>query len=223
MISVYMLNYMFIAVVPVLIILLLSEYLWRKKIIAGEKGRKFIHILAGVWIAFWPVYLPLDGIVLLGISALTLLIYSRLTHLFHAIYGVKRRTYGDILFAVAVIICSLLAEAPWIFTVSILFMAVSDGGAAVIGRYWGRKSEYLVFGKSNLRKSILGTLGYVVLSYIVLGACAVLLESNLLTEFSIVAWIVLPIGATLIENITPYGVDNLAVPLYATILLNTLL
>lgn len=213
----------FIAIIPVFAVLLSSELLWRRKIISGERGRKFIHILAGVWIAFWPLYLPLDGITLLGISALTLLVYSRITQLFHAIYEVKRRTYGDILFAVALIACSLFARAPWIFTISILFMAVSDGGAAVIGRYWGRRSEYLVFGNRNLRKSILGTLGYVILSYGVLFAGALLLESNLLLEFSIVAWIVLPIGATIIENITPYGIDNLAVPIYATLLLNSLL
>ncbi len=87
-----------LALIPVGIILILSELLWQKKIIIGERARKFIHILAGTWMAFWPLYLPFDGIFILGCIALTLLVYSRITKLFHAIYSVKRKTYGDIFF-----------------------------------------------------------------------------------------------------------------------------
>lgn len=218
-----MLPKLIIALAPVGIILVASEYLWRKKIVKGERARKFIHILAGIWMALWPLYLPFDGIFVLGCMALTLLLYSRVTRLFHAIYAVKRRTYGDILFAVAIVLCAYLARAPWIFTIAILLLAVADGGAAVVGRFWGIKNQYFVFGKKSLRKSVAGTLAFIALSYacitagILVGGVAVN-ENNALLLFAI-----LPAGATLLENIMPYGFDNLFTPLFATILLNSLL
>lgn len=210
------------ALLPVAIILLLSEYLWRKKIVKGERARKFIHILAGAWMAFWPLYLPFDGIFVLGCVALTLLLYSRFTRLFHAIYAVKRKTYGDILFAVALIVCAYLAQMDWIFTVSILLLALADGGAAVVGRYWGENNQYYVFGSRHLRKSIAGSAAFIVLTYASLAVGWWLGGADALASMPVVSFIVLPILALTMENIMPFGFDNLFTPLVATILLNTL-
>lgn len=217
-----MLNILF-AVVPIGIVLLLSEYLWRKKVIRGERARKFIHILAGIWMAFWPFYLPFDGIFILGCVALTFLLYSRYTQLFGAIYAVKRRTYGELFYALTIIICSYYGQEPWIFTVSILLLAIADGGAAVVGRLVGKKNEYKVFGKNNLKKSIAGTIAFVAFAYITIGIGAlvggnVIIASNIMTTL-----IFLPVTATILENVSPYGSDNLFTPVFATFLLNSLL
>lgn len=211
------------ALAPIGVILFMSEYLWRKKVLKGEKARKFIHILAGSWIAFWPLYLPFDGIFILGCVALTLLIYSRITRLFHAIYAVKRKTYGDILFAVGIIICAFLAKADWVFTVSILFLALADGGAALIGKHWGVKNEYLVFGKKALKKSISGTLAFVVLAYVSIIVGWLLGGSEYMQQNIILVFVILPVLATIFENTMPYGFDNIFTPIVATILLNSLL
>lgn len=218
---------LFIALTPVCLILLLSELLWRKKVIKGEKARKFIHILAGIWMALWPLYIPFDGIFILGSIALTILLYSRFTRLFHAIYAVKRKTYGEIFYALAIMVVAFLAQEPWIFTISILLLAVADGGAAVVGRYWGLANQYLVFGRKSLRKSISGTAAYLFLAYLsifigMLYARADSLLFPLQSNDLVALFIVLPIGATLLENITPYGLDNLATPVFAAILLNSL-
>jgi dolichol kinase len=154
---------------PVGVTLLLSEYLWRKKILKGERARKFIHILSGVWIAFWPFYIPLDGIFVLGAAMCTLLVYSRLTNLFHAIYDVRRRTYGDIFYALGFMACAFFGREDWIFTVSVLLLALADGGAAVVGRFWGRSNSYLVFGSKQLRKSISGTLAFLIFAVLSVG------------------------------------------------------
>jgi dolichol kinase len=217
-----MLN-LFIALAPVGIVLLLSEYLWRKKIVKGERARKFIHILAGVHIAFWPHYLPFDGIFILGFIALTLLLYSRYTNLFHAIYAVKRRTYGEILFALAIIICAYIGQEPWIFTLSILFMALADGGAAVIGRFCGVTNQYFVLGVKNLRKSVAGTAAFLVLAYVSIAIGWFVGGHDVLSANIWTAFVILPVGSTIIENITPFGLDNFFTPLFATLLLNGLL
>lgn len=212
----------FIALAPIGVVLFMSEYLWRKKLLKGEKARKFIHILAGCWIAFWPLYLPFDGIFVLGCVALTLLIYSRITRLFHAIYAVKRKTYGDILFAVGIVISAYLAQADWIFTVSILFLALADGGAALLGRSWGTSSEYFVFGKKSLRKSIVGTIGFICLAYLSLGIGWVMGGEDIMRQYPVTAFVFVPILATVFENTMPYGFDNVFTPLIATIILNSL-
>ena len=211
-----------LALIPIGIVLVLSEYLWRKNIVKGEKARKFIHILAGCWIAFWPLYLPFDGIFILGCVALTLLIYSRLTSLFHAIYAVKRKTYGDILFALAIIVCAYYGQADWIFTVSILLLSLADGGAALTGRYWGKNNTYRVFGSKYLQKSLVGTATFVALTYVSIGVGLLLGGADYMSESPIVLFLVVPVVATIAENIMPFGFDNLFTPLSATILLNTL-
>lgn len=217
-----MLNILF-AVIPIAAILFLSEYLWRKKIIKGERARKFIHILAGIWMAFWPFYLPFDGIFILGCVALTFLLYSRYTQLFGAIYAVKRRTYGELFYALTLIICSYYGQEPWIFTVSLLLLALADGGAAVVGRNFGRKNEYKVFGKNNLKKSVAGTVAFIILAYITLGIGALVGGDEIISSNITVTLLILPIVVTILENTSPYGSDNLITPVFATILLNSLL
>lgn len=223
-----MINSLALALAPVVIILALSELLWRRKVIKGEKARKFIHILAGAWMAFWPLYLPFDGIFILGCLALTILLYSRYTRLFHAIYSVKRRTYGELCLALAIMVCAFLAREPWIFVVAILLVALADGIAAVAGRYLGIKNQYFVLKKKYLRKSVAGTVTFLLFTYISIGIGLLISEHDFVLNSidlagSAVLLFVLPIGATIIENITPYGVDNILLPVFATILLNSLL
>lgn len=211
-----------LALVPVGIVLVLSELLWRKKIVKGEKARKFIHILAGCWIAFWPLYLPFDGIFILGCVALTLLVYSRFTSLFHAIYAVKRKTYGDLLFALAIIVCAYYGQADWVFTISILLLSLADGGAALAGRYWGKKNTYKVFGSKYLQKSIIGTATFLILAYVSIGIGLLLGGADYISDSPILIFLIVPVIATIAENTMPLGFDNFFTPLSATILLNTL-
>ncbi|MCA9346098.1 hypothetical protein KC960_01260 [Candidatus Saccharibacteria bacterium] len=211
-----------LALIPVGIILLTSEYLWCKELIKGERARKFIHVLAGVWVAFWPYYLPFDGIFVLGCMMLALVIYSRFTNLFHAIYSVRRKTYGDIFYAIAIMACALWASSDWAFTIAILVLAVADGAAAVSGRLWAKKT-YLVFGQSFLKKSYLGTFTFFAICYvsIIVGYLAgggLIINQHILFYF-----LLLPLTLTILENIMPAGLDNVAIPLVAILLMNNFL
>jgi dolichol kinase len=212
-----------LALTPIAVVLLLSEYLWHKKLLKGERARKFIHIIAGVWMAFWPFYLPFDGIFILGFMAVTVLIYSRFTGLFHAIYAVKRKTYGEIFFALAIVLCAYFGQENWVFTISILLLAIADGGAAVAGRLWGATNSYALFGNENLRKSIAGTIAFLILAYVAVVIGYFVGGEEVLSDNLFIAFLVLPISATIIENSMPYGLDNFFTPLFATVLLNSLL
>ncbi len=167
----------------------------------------------------------MDGVVVLGLMATTILIYSRFANLFSAIYSVQRRTYGDILYALSVVVCALLAKDAWIYTSAVLLMAVADGGAAVVGNFWGKKNSYLVFGRKALQKSWAGTGAHFLLAVICMAVGywsraaggAELAGPELWVLFA-----ALPLFATLLENITPYGIDNLTTPIFTVLVLNFL-
>jgi dolichol kinase len=214
---------LFFALAPVGFVLISSELLWRKNIIQGERARKFIHVLAGVWMAFWPFYIPFDGIFVLSAVAITLLMYSRFTKLFHAIYATKRKTYGDILYGFALLLCSYYGRADWVFTVSILILAIADGGAAIVGRLWGSSHQYYVFGKQYLRKSWHGTAAFLLLTYLCLMIGWLIGGENVINDNLVAALIFLPPFLTFLENVVPYGFDNVTTPLAATLILNSLL
>lgn len=204
-----------LALVPLGVILVSSELLWRKKMIFGERGRKFVHVLAGVYMAFWTKILPLDGIAVLGLMAFVFLLYSRFSPIFHAVYTHDRRTYGELFFALAILVCALLASEPWIYTTAILFLAVADGGAAVFGKLLGKKNSYNVFGSKDLKKSIAGTSAYILLAYV----CLFVGLSYSDTTISAML-LLLPLGGAVLENISPYGLDDLVVPVYVVLMLN---
>lgn len=212
-----------IALLPIGMILLSSEMLWRKKVIKDEIARKFIHILAGCWMAFWPYYLPFDGIFILGCVALTLILYSRFTRLFHAIYAVKRRTYGDIFFAMAIVICAYLSQADWVFTVSILLLALADGTAAIVGQLWGKGNTYFVFGFKALRKSWSGTSAFILCTYLAIGLGWMLGGQDHMRDELTTVLVLLPLVATAAENTMPAGMDNLVTPLLTVVILNNLI
>jgi len=102
-------------------------------------------------------------------------------------------------------------------------MAAADGGAALIGKKWGKKSVYYVFGKKSLKKSIAGTLAFIAIAYFSILVGSLLGGSSAIASNYVLALIALPIGAVLLENTMAYGLDNLMTPLFATLLLNSLL
>jgi len=212
-----------LALVPVGVILILSEILWYKKIIKNEVSRKFIHVLAGVWIAFWPYYLPFGGIFILSWMALALLVYSRFAKLLHAMYSIQRKTYGGIFYALAIILVAYFGRQAWIFTISILLVALADSVAALVGTRYGKTNSYKVFSLSYLKKSLYGTTAFILMTYVVIIIGVLAGGSDIIFANKMVVFLLLPVGATLLENTMPFGLDNLIIPLYATLLLNILI
>ncbi|MDQ3094301.1 MAG: hypothetical protein M3Q70_03970 [bacterium] len=203
----------FLALLPLGLIGLASEAFWRTGVLKGEAGRKFIHILGGVWIALWPLFLPMPHIAVLSAGLLIGLVISRLLHIFHAVYDVKRRTYGEYFYPIAILLCAVLAEARWHFAAAVLILAVADGLAAVVGtRYEKRTKVYHVW---EAKKTILGTAVYFASCVVVFIAVGGIYAQVL----PIVTILLMSILATLSENILPFGTDNLIIPLSIVLLL----
>jgi len=235
-----------IATVPVAIILVGSEYLWRRKVVQGERARKFIHILAGSYMAFWPFYISFESTYLLGAASVLILVYSKAlasilpamhraaknnqfasravnvleyAGVFHAIYAVNRRTYGDIFLGMAVMIAALLTDKPWLFATAILMISLADGCAAVVGRYWGLDNVYYVFGWKVLRKSRAGTAAFIGAAYCVLAFGWLAGGQDVLGGQLWNTLLFIPVGAALLENISPFGTDNVITPVFVILMI----
>jgi len=204
-----------LATLPIFAMLLIVELIWRSGRLHAEYSRKVIHILTGSYVAFWPYFIERKQILLLVAALFLTILLSRSLQLFRSIHQVKRTTFGDLLFPLALAVAALVAESDIIFTAVVLHMSLADGLAAVIGTRWGKGNAYSVFGGI---KSVVGTLTFIVVSGgIVL---TVLAGSN---QPLLPAVVLIPLGAAVLENIGAYGLDNVFVTGFVLIVLNAML
>lgn len=174
----------------------------------GEFSRKFAHITIGSFVAFWPYFLSSNDIKLLSAAFLVTVAFSKYFNIFQAIHSVQRPTWGEFWFALVVgILAFIVPQHPHIYTVAILEMGLADGLAAVVGTHYGNRRRYSVFGSP---KSVIGTLTFFVVS------CAILAGYAFVSTGvpSMSALLLVAISATILENISVYGLDNLVVPLF---------
>ena len=198
-------------VLIVLLLLLINEWWWRGRT-HGEISRKFVHLTVGIFVAFWPLFLTWRQIEFLSLAFVVVVLISQKLRLFKAIHTVQRPTHGELFFALSVGVVAFLTHNPAIYAVALLHMALADGLAAIVGVKFGSSTAYIMFGS---RKSIAGTLTFLVVSACLISAYALTQQ----TDFTVVL-IAAVAGATLIENIGAYGLDNLLVPVYVALLLN---
>lgn len=198
-----------LAILGVFIILVASEFLWRKKIIRGETARKFVHILVGSFVAFWPYFLSWQQIQLMSLAFLVVVIISWQKNIFHAVHQVQRKTWGELFFPIGIGLSAVIAPEPLIFTAAILHLSLADGLAAVVGKKYGLLHQYKI---GNYTKTLMGTLTFWFTSTLIIFATLLISSSD--SQWSMIPIIVwLPLTATLIENVAVMGTDNLFVPL----------
>ncbi len=197
-----------IAILPVFILLILTEGLWRSNRLRGESARKLIHIIVGSYVAFWPFFISFEAIQAISAAFLLVVVISQRFDIFKAIHGVARRTWGEVLFAVGIGLIAVLATEPWIFAACILHMSVADGFAALAGKRWGKGNRYKVDGHE---KSVVGTTVFWFCSLIIIGVTIYFVPELQAVAQPILIW--LPLAAALTENIGIGGTDNVLVPL----------
>ncbi|CAN5423123.1 SEC59/DGK1/VTE5 family protein [soil metagenome] len=206
-----------LATATIALILILSEYLWRKLHIRGEFARKFVHIIAGTFIAFLPFWVSYGWIVFLAVGFIAANLINRYTPLFHAIHAITRKSWGDLLFGFGILGCALLRPNKWLFAGAILQVALADGLAAVVGSQYG-KHRYQIFDHV---KSRVGTLTFLLSSALILGL--VLAGSGTSGDYKLFAvFSIIPLLMAMLENVSGYGSDNIFLPLAFLISLRAL-
>lgn len=192
-----------------------AELLWRSKHLRGEAGRKLVHIGIGTYAAFWPYYLSWQQIELLAVGGLALVLFARRVHNFHVGQDVRRRSLGEVFFPIAIGVGALIQPPAIVFTAGMLHLSLADGFAALVGKEYGLLHQYRV---RHYTKTLAGSLTFMFVSLTII-TVTILLSTNGLSValLPLIFW--LPIAATILENISPYGLDNLLVPLFVMVIL----
>jgi phytol kinase len=201
-----------ITVVTIFLLLALNEWWWRERT-HGEISRKFVHITVGSFVAFWPLFLTWRQIELLSAAFVLAVVVSQKFNIFKAIHSVQRPTWGELYFGLSVGVIAFMTHDPAIYAVSLPHMSLADGLAAIVGVKYGASQAYRIFGA---RKSLAGSATFLVVSTSLLASYCV----NQGEPFT--AWFVLvALGATLLENVAVRGLDNLLIPMFLAWFLST--
>lgn len=207
--------YFICSILAVFLVLVVSEAGWRKHWLKGEIGRKFVHVIVGSFVAFWPFFLSWNEIRILSLAFFVVVLISKQLHIFRAVHSVQRPTYGEALFAISVGLLTFITHSKGIYAAAILQMSLADGFAAIAGTRYGTSNKYHVLGQP---KSVAGTATFAVISFALLVGYATFSVAGLSTP----ALFIGAIGATALENFGLRGIDNLLVPVFIGLILANL-
>jgi len=207
-----------VCLVGVALLLGISEYLGKRKVLKGEDQRKFVHVSVGVFVASWPWLISWQAIQLIGLAMLFVVLLSREPRFkgWRFNKSVKRESYGDILFALAIITCALITDVKIFFALAMLNLALADGLSAVIGEKFGKRWRYKVF---HHNKTVIGSMAFWFISTCILGTGLLYAHNSINFDNYVLLVVFLPPALTILENISIMGLDDFIVPVVVVLAL----
>ena len=173
-----------------------------------ELSRKIIHIGSGpviplAWILGISAKLaiPVASIITLGLAM------NHRLQLLPAMEDVNRQSYGTIAYGLSItfLLFILWPENAAAVSAGVLVMSFGDGLAGLVGPLI-KSRDWLVFGQ---RKSIAGTLTMALVGLIVL----IIVSGLSGVSFNPLLLLAISCLAVFLEQIGPWGIDNLTVPI----------
>jgi len=195
-----------------IIILLLIAYLCKRFFPKKEElSRKIIHIGTGpVILLAWIFDIPKNIAFLTALLITIGLGFNYQYRLLPAIEDIDRKSFGTVAYGISITLLLLMFWPRYASSISIgiLSMAFGDGLAGLLGRSIS-SPKWSILGQT---KSIIGTLTMGIVVAITTSTISSL--SNLgIQPLEIV---VISLIATFLEQISPWGIDNLTVPIGVT-------
>ncbi|HEX5007799.1 MAG TPA: hypothetical protein VFV70_11835 [Hyphomonadaceae bacterium] len=201
-----------------------------------ELSRKLIHIGLGLYCLSFPfVFQHTWEVVVTCALAVAMFMLARgmmRDSLGAGLHGVKRQSYGELLFAVSVALLFWLKDGHYIalvngrqpmvgaalYIVPILILTLCDAASALVGSRYGRR----LFRVEEGSKSVEGVVVFVVTAWLVSLMAFLLLTSVGRSEVILLAFITAAFAA-LLEAASWRGLDNLFIPLGLYFLLANLM
>lgn len=199
-------------------VVLLAEYLRRHNLVNNETARKIIHIAHALTVASWPFFTSYTLVVAAEAIFIAVVLLARKWGLLQALRAVKRKSWGEIFFGSGVILLALLKPSPIAFLVAMLHLGLADGMATIIGQRVKSRTYYVL----SQRKTIAGTATFALTSVTIIAALAVFSDVAFTVSSFTFSLLLFPLATALAENVSPYGSDNLSVPLLTLSLFNFL-
>ncbi len=213
--SLYNIVFSFLAIAA---IYMTTEGFRRLGILKGEYGRKAIHISIGVLIAAQPIFMTRTGIAVFNsLFFIGIILASGVFKFFEAYEDVQRWTIGQFLYPLSLLLLVFMYSDMRVYSFAALIMALADGLAAVFGKKFGKRRYYIPGGY----KTFVGSAAFFGVT-LALISTFVILESSI-TPYTVAVILIGSLVLTIVEAVVSAGFDNLAVPFFAAILLQSLL
>ena len=200
-------------------LLIIAEILGKYRILKGEYHRKFLHITAGSFIAFWPWLISWRAIELFGLAMLAVMVANHYLSFLNYRGRVGRATFGDMFLALAIFLSAALTHNKIFFALAILEVALADGLAAVAGISYGKNWGYKVF---RHKKTVIGSMMFWLVTLCIFGAGLLPAHNVIAFQDYFILLLILPPAFTLAENFSVLGLDNLVIPLLTIIILRAI-
>lgn len=187
-----------------------------------EASRKFIHIMLSNW-WFLAMYF-FDNVIYASIVPLSFVIINYISYKKNLISVMEREEeekdgLGTVYYAISLFLIAIftfgIIKKPEIGLCSILIMGYGDGLAAIIGRTI--KSMPYKIGKT--KKTLAGSATMLFISFFIV---AIFLAS-IKAEMWMLKSILVAISVTILEAVSIKGTDNITVPIFACLLLTTMI
>lgn len=208
----------FTIVFVALSIFLITEFLHRKKLAHSEINRKIIHIFGGFIASILPLILPRWIVIFLMLVATLIILIEKKINFLPALHSVIRRTSGEVLFPLGIALIILIEPQAWKITYGILIMGVSDAMASIIGIKWGKK-KYSTFGKHT--KTYIGSFTFFICTFAI-GVTGLIIGEDFIISQTLLPATLSAIILTLVEAGSSNGLDNLLLPISATLIMRIL-
>lgn len=165
-----------------------------------EWTRKFIHVASGLIIAcFHWIFIHNWPVIVLCLALACAMIISRKYEWFRLIYGIKRASWGDYYFLLAIaLLFPISHQKPILYLIAVLNLTISDALAAL-------------FGKAQMGKSLRGSIMFLISSFLIVYVGMSLNHFSGPHLFFIA--LLASFSGMIIEALCTEGLDNLLVPL----------
>ena len=193
----------------VAILLITSEKILDKY---PEGSRKFLHIMTGNIAFLLPVFVTKE--VMAFLAAGPFILFTFLMSPYTPIKKIRGKTsaaghgMGLVYYSITwTILAYLFFDNMVVIAIGILSMSYGDGLASVIGIKFGKK-KYKVLGDE---KSYVGSFSMFIFTFITMIIALFYYNINV-TFYVILVLLLIAFIASIVEGLTPKGLDNLTVP-----------
>lgn len=210
-----------ISIAFVFLVIVVSELLRKRGGYNEEFTRKFVHIgVAHWWIVAMFLIKDICYALIPPVIFVVLNFYSNRKNLFKSMEREGNSDLGTVYFPISLIVLILLTwdggllggeNLKYLGAVGSLIMGYGDGFAAIIGKKYGGYKYKIM----NNEKSLEGSLAMFVCSFLV--SLVFICSYKGFSLYVVGSCFIVSVLATIAEALTPFGMDNLTVPIISTL------
>ncbi len=168
------------------------ELLVRRGTVGSEGTRRVAHVSACAYAVWIHSFLSVGQFIAVAASFVLLMAASKVLHVLSSIHGTRRKTWGEVYMPLGLLLGAVIAGGnSRAFVAAAVILGVADVAAGLVGD--ARGSESKTWG---------GTAAFAIVAIVVL----IMLGRGLLRS------IALGVALALVERVSPWGTDNVTIP-----------